>query len=62
MNVFIKKHVKPESEMMQLGISKSRSILGGGPLGNGKNIIHGGPRENIKFNLNNVIGLTDEVE
>ena len=59
-NLFMKKNVKPESEMMQLGISKSRSILGGGPLG--KNIIHGGRGENLKISLNNVLGLTDEIE
>lgn len=49
--------------MMQLGISKSRSILGGGPYGNGKNIIHGGRGDNLKISLNNVLnGLTDEME
>lgn len=49
--------------MMQLGISKSRSILGGGPFGNGKNIIHGGRGDNLKISLNNMLnGLTDEIE
>ena len=62
-NQFIKSHVKPDSDMMQLGISKSRSILGGGPFGNGKNIIHGGRGDNLKISLNNMLnGLTDEVE
>lgn len=62
-NLFIKSHVKPESEMLQLGISKSRSILGGGPFGNGKNIIHGGRGDNLKISLNNMLNnLTDEIE
>lgn len=45
--------------MNQLGISKSRSILGS-VQGNGKNIIHG--RENLKISLNNVLnGFHDEI-
>ena len=50
--------------MLQLGLSKSRSILGGGPtIGNGKNIIHGNRGDNLKISLNNMLnGLTDDVE
>jgi len=60
---FIKTHVKPESEMLQMGLSKSRSILGGGPIGNGKNIIHGNRGDNLKISLNNMLnGMNDDVE
>lgn len=63
MNQFIKTHVKAESEMIQLGISKSRSILGGGPYGNGKHIIHGGRGDNLKISLNNMLnGFNDDPE
>lgn len=61
-NIFIKKYVKPEQEMMQLGISKSRSLIGGGPMSNGKNIIHGPNGQGMKLSFNNVLGITDEVE